>query len=165
MLLFHNGYESFLLVIDLVPYLRNLFFRLVKKVPFVRRKIAEELEKTKQGLEEDIVKSNKGSLYIERIPNDGIKYKDVLKMLDDYMQMNEMNWKNGAVSGCIFGADDELTELTTQVFTKFAWSNRLHADVFPEIRKMEAEVVRMVCTMFHGDEETCGAVSVTSELF
>jgi sphinganine-1-phosphate aldolase len=31
--------------------------------------------------------------------------------------------------------------------------------VFPDIRKMEAEVVRMVCRMFHGDDESCGTVN------
>ena len=41
----------------------------------------------------------------------------------------------------------------------FAWANPLHPDVFPDVRKMEAEVVRMCCTMFHGDSVTCGAVT------
>lgn len=40
-----------------------------------------------------------------------------------------------------------------------AWSNPLHPDVFPGVRKMEAEVVRMCCTMFHGDASSCGVVS------
>jgi sphinganine-1-phosphate aldolase len=34
----------------------------------------------------------------------------------------------------------------------------MHADVFPEVRKMEAEVVRMVCNMFNGGDDTCGTV-------
>lgn len=41
----------------------------------------------------------------------------------------------------------------------FAWTNPLHADIFPDIRKMEAEVVRMCCTMFNGDSQSCGTVS------
>lgn len=44
----------------------------------------------------------------------------------------------------------------------FAWSNPLHPDVFPDVRKMEAEVVRMCCTMFNGNEDTCGSVSLLS---
>lgn len=45
-----------------------------------------------------------------------------------------------------------------QVYGMFAWTNPLHADVFPDIRKMEAEVVRMCCTLFNGDKESCGTV-------
>ena len=40
-----------------------------------------------------------------------------------------------------------------------AWSNPLHPDSFPGLRKMEAEVVRMACNLFHGDKESCGCVT------
>lgn len=36
--------------------------------------------------------------------------------------------------------------------------------VFPGCRKMEAEVVRMVADMFHGDSSTCGVVSNCNSL-
>jgi len=45
------------------------------------------------------------------------------------------------------------------VYGEFAWSNPLHADVFPDVRKMEAEVVRMTCSMFQGGSKSCGTVS------
>lgn len=40
------------------------------------------------------------------------------------------------------------------------WSNPLHVDAFPVVRRMEAEVVRMCLTMFSGDSESCGTVSL-----
>lgn len=43
---------------------------------------------------------------------------------------------------------------------EFAWTNPLHPDVFPDIRHMEAEVVRMCLNMFHGDSNACGVVSL-----
>ncbi len=46
-----------------------------------------------------------------------------------------------------------------KVFVLFGDTNPLHADVFPDIRTMEAEVVRCVATMFHGDENACGTVN------
>jgi len=49
--------------------------------------------------------------------------------------------------------------LVVEVYAEFAWTNPLHPDVFPDVRKMEAEVVRMTCDLFHGDPVTsCGAV-------
>ena len=50
--------------------------------------------------------------------------------------------------------------LCMQVYADFAWTNPLHADVFPDIRKMEAEVVRMTCNLFQGGPESCGTVCV-----
>lgn len=40
-----------------------------------------------------------------------------------------------------------------------SYTNPLHPDVFPGVCKMEAEVVRMACDLFHGDESTCGTVN------
>ncbi|KAK6009714.1 hypothetical protein OSTOST_25337 [Ostertagia ostertagi] len=45
-----------------------------------------------------------------------------------------------------------------QVFKNFAWSNPLWPKLFPGVRKMEAEVVRMCCTLMHADAEGCGTV-------
>ncbi len=46
-----------------------------------------------------------------------------------------------------------------KVFNLFGDTNPLHADVFPDIRTMEAEVVRCVATLFHGDDNACGTVN------
>ena len=43
------------------------------------------------------------------------------------------------------------------------YSNPLHADVFQDIRKIEAETAKFVCTMFHGDENSAGVVSIQSQ--
>jgi glutamate/tyrosine decarboxylase-like PLP-dependent enzyme len=39
------------------------------------------------------------------------------------------------------------------VFGLFADSNALYPDLFPALRKFEAEVVRMACTMLSGDDQ------------
>lgn len=51
-----------------------------------------------------------------------------------------------------------VLNLHSQVYGDFAWSNPLHPDIFPGVRKMEAEVVRMSCTLFHGGPNSCGTV-------
>ena len=42
----------------------------------------------------------------------------------------------------------------------FAWSNPLHPEVFPNVVKMEAEIVRMTCNMFNGGPKAVGTVSM-----
>lgn len=63
-------------------------------------------------------------------------------------------------------SDDEraFNKLLEQTYGLFAFSNPLHADVFPGARKMEAEVVRMVISLFHGTEEHSGCVSHTGPI-
>lgn len=55
-----------------------------------------------------------------------------------------------------------LHKYFSQVYGDFAWSNPLHPDIFPGVRKMEAEVVRMACTLFHGGPNSCGTVCSTN---
>ena len=47
----------------------------------------------------------------------------------------------------------------TEVYGLAAWTNPLHPDTFPGVRKMEAEIVRMSCDLFGGDADACGTVT------
>lgn len=43
---------------------------------------------------------------------------------------------------------------------KFLLSNPLHPDVFPGVRKMEAEVIAMALSLFHADPQRgCGTTT------
>lgn len=44
-------------------------------------------------------------------------------------------------------------EIQNKVYALFADSNALYPDLFPALRKFEAEVVRMTCSMLSGDAE------------
>ena len=100
-----------------------------------------------------------GQKYIQKLPENGKTNKEILTMVQSYLNMVVLPYKKGAISGCIFDASDKITELTTQVYEKYCWSNPLHADVFPDVRKMEAEVVRWVLNLYNGDQNSCGTVS------
>lgn len=72
--------------------------------------------------------------------------------------LGKYNWKEGFISGAIYYYDEELIKLLTQVYGLASYTNPLHCDIFPGICKMEAEVVRLVANLFHGDSNTCGTV-------
>ena len=48
----------------------------------------------------------------------------------------------------------------TTVFGMTAYTNPLNPDVYPGIRKMEAEVVRMTGNLFHGGPSMAGTMSL-----
>lgn len=75
--------------------------------------------------------------------------------------MCKLEWKKGCVSGAIYSENDERLEtMMTQVFQAHLRSNPLHSDVFLGVRKMEAELIRWCCNLFHGGPESCGSVSL-----
>ncbi|ROT82895.1 putative sphingosine-1-phosphate lyase-like [Penaeus vannamei] len=81
----------------------------------------------------------------------------IQKQLDQSRKGNYA-WQDGKISGGAFsGSNDDLSEVLLKVYGMTALTNPLHADMFPGVRKMEAEIVRMSLSLFHGDEEACDA--------
>ena len=59
----------------------------------------------------------------------------------------------------MYHGGDELTEVATAAFRRFALSNPLHPDIFPSLRRMEAEVVAMTLSLFNGGPDACGTMT------
>ncbi|OON17326.1 hypothetical protein X801_06837, partial [Opisthorchis viverrini] len=70
-----------------------------------------------------------------------------------------IRWNEGFASGSVYPKDSSLADLSSRVFKEFIWANPLHPDLFPDVRRMEAEVVRMCLSMFHGDGDACGTMT------
>lgn len=95
------------------------------------------------------------------MPQNNIPVDEIIKLVTQYQGLSTVDWTGGRVSGGLYAPlqDQSLMQLMNFVFSKTAYTNPLHADVFPGIRKMEAEIVRMTCDLYSGDEHTCGTVT------
>ncbi|XP_017279775.1 sphingosine-1-phosphate lyase 1 isoform X2 [Kryptolebias marmoratus] len=100
-----------------------------------------------------------GMSYMKELPSKGLSQSQVMDKIKEYQTLNDVQWERGCVSGAVYWGDESLTKLLVKVYGDFAWSNPLHPDIFPGVRKMEAEVVRMSCTLFHGGPGSCGTVT------
>jgi len=78
------------------------------------------------------------------LPAEGWSEEQVRKALNDLEAMEHTRWEDGRVSGAVYHGGDELIKLQTEAFGMFTVSNPIHPDVFPGVRKMEAEIVAMV---------------------
>lgn len=79
-----------------------------------------------------------------KLPATGWSVDKVSEELEKLYSMKHTRWEDGKVSGAVYHGGDELVKLQTEAFGKFTVSNPIHPDVFPGVRKMEAEVVSMV---------------------
>lgn len=137
---------------------KKRIFKLARIIPSVRNRIDAELAKTEENFKNEILKSTKGLDYLLKLPYDGMKSNEILKVLDNYLALGAYDWKDGKVSGAVYNFDADVIDLLTKVYAKTMLTNPLHADLFPGICKMEAEVIRMTATLFNGGPETCGTV-------
>jgi len=138
---------------------KKSFFRFVRRLPIIGSLIKKEMAKTISSMEEEM-QTNATMPYFTELPTPGLGKKGVEDMVREYESMCRVDWRSGHVSGAVYGAtNQELCDVAGQVYCQHMWTNPLHPDLFPNIRKMEAEVVRMTLSMYNGDSSTCGTMS------
>ncbi len=83
----------------------------------------------------------------------------MLAELDKLAEMKRTRWEEGHVSGAIYHGGSDLLKLQADAYQKFGVANPLHPDVFPGVRKMEAEIVAMVLAMFNAPPSGAGVTT------
>jgi sphinganine-1-phosphate aldolase len=123
--------------------------------------IDKEIQKTLASMEESIAPAPKPGdpapyLILPKLPLAAEKLRSELRR---YQSMAKIDYKKGQVSGAVYHGGEDLTQTISEAYRMFCSSNPLHPDLFPGIRKMEAEVVKMVVDLFHGGERGCGSIT------
>ncbi|CAH2105868.1 unnamed protein product [Euphydryas editha] len=139
--------------------LRREFFRWLRHVPIVRRKIEERMTEIKRGFKKDVAKRLAGMTVYRELPERGLTAEEIAEEVKKHVALGLYDWKNGNVSGAVYHLSEDISKVACDAYALTAYTNPLHSDVFPGINKMEAEIVRMSINLFHGDDECCGTVT------
>uniref|UniRef100_A0A8C2JR96 sphinganine-1-phosphate aldolase n=1 Tax=Cyprinus carpio TaxID=7962 RepID=A0A8C2JR96_CYPCA len=142
---------------SLTSRVKKQFFKIIRKIPFIG--IQNQLNKALDDMSVSLCTLKEGMSYTKLLPVQGLTHKQLLDKIREYETLSEVDWAKGKVSGAVYWGDEKLTDLLVKVYGEFAWSNPLHPDLFPGVRKMEAEVVRMACALFNGGPDSCGTVT------
>lgn len=141
----------------LVGSLRNVYFAvrlflysIFLRSPGVRGQVNKEVNTAVEGLESKLVASGPDVTRYLTLPKEGWAPDRTRAELDKLANMEHTRWEDGRVSGAVYHGGKDLLELQTEAFGQFTVTNPIHPDVFPGIRKMEAEVVSMVCISTNG---------------
>uniref|UniRef100_A0A673JV82 sphinganine-1-phosphate aldolase n=1 Tax=Sinocyclocheilus rhinocerous TaxID=307959 RepID=A0A673JV82_9TELE len=147
---------------SLTSRVKKQFFKIIRKIPFIGATIQNQLNKALDDMSMSLCTLKEGMSYTKLLPAQGLTHKQLLDKIREYETLSESPaayWAKGKVSGAVYWGDEKLTDLLVKVYGEFAWSNPLHPDLFPGVRKMEAEVVRMTCALFNGGPDSCGTVT------
>ncbi|ELR23230.1 sphinganine1-phosphate aldolase BST1, putative [Acanthamoeba castellanii str. Neff] len=144
---------------DLRAYLVTFFFERARKIPYVKRKVAEEMDKVSASLRKTLLAGNEGMISHTRLPAEAIGAEDVLAELRTLQEMGHHKWEEGRVSGTVYHGGADITSISSRAYEMFIWSNPLHPDVFPGVRKMEAEIIAMIVHMYNGGPQACGTTT------
>ncbi|KAF2220937.1 pyridoxal phosphate-dependent transferase [Elsinoe ampelina] len=159
LLLYLHGYGPILSAQLLYRSVKARLYRLFISLPGIRTKVDAQVRSAIYGLEQKLLPSETGTSKFTSLPVEGWTGEQVRAELQKLGDMKHTRWEDGRVSGAVYHGGKELCELQAEAFGKFGVANPIHPDVFPGVRKMEAEVVAMVLGIFNAPE---GAAGVTT---
>ena len=141
-------------------YYKRKAIGILQCLPKIGPKIKAEIEKTKKEIHEDLMKVYGDEQFIVEL-SDGKTKEQVLEILKQYQKLEHIDWSQGRMSGAVYldYSNQNQLDLMRDVFAQTAYSNPLHAEVFPEIRKMEAEVGRITINLFNGTNQSVATVT------
>lgn len=173
-----NVYSAYIIIKNLLllyNYLRtygalgtaNQFVSFVKRVAFtafvstpgIRGKVQKQVQDALAELDVKML-PKAGTTRYQHLPTKGMSKEQLEGELQKLHDLGgETDWQSGKVSGAIYHGGKEMGELLSSAYSLFSLSNPLHPDVFPGVRKMEAEVVQMVLNMFHASSSGGGTTT------
>ncbi|GJN91433.1 hypothetical protein Rhopal_004454-T1 [Rhodotorula paludigena] len=143
-------------------------FAFMLLLPSVRRKVQGELDSVTVDLEKKIAPKDLDAPTHVTLPSSGLSADEVSAALTKLSELPNTKWESGRVSGAVYHGGKDMGDIWREAFGKFEVSNPLHADVFPGVRKMDAEIVSMCLSLFNSPlptsaiDEHGGAGTTTS---
>lgn len=128
------------------------------RLPGVRTTVRKQVDEAIAKLSTKMVPTNVPR-YLT-LPKEGWSEEAVRKELDTLANMDHTRWEDGYVSGAVYHGEEDLMRLQTEAYGKFTVANPIHPDVFPGVRKMEAEIVSMVLNLFNAPPGAAGTCTI-----
>ena len=144
---------------DAYAAVRRRLFRVFLRLPGVRATVQRQLDATITRMEQRINPSDPSLPAHKSLPSEGLTDSQVLAELDRLAALPHARWEDGRVSGTVYHGGAALGRLQAQAYEKFGVANPIHPDVFPGVRRMEAEVVAMTAALFHAPAGAAGCMT------
>ena len=154
-----RGRGLFGTTVDAYTSIRRTLYGIFLKFPGVRSKVQAQVNEAIAKMEGKLVPKGPGVSRYLTLPKEGWTETQVRGELEKLGEMEHTRWEDGLVSGAVYHGGNGLIKLQAEAFERFSVANPIHPDVFPGVRKMEAEIVAMVLAMVNAP---AGAAGVTT---
>ncbi|KAJ1963955.1 Dihydrosphingosine phosphate lyase [Dipsacomyces acuminosporus] len=131
----------------------------IRRAPGTGIIVQRNIDKIVKDIEKSMNPDIPGEAKYLTIPSKGMTDQEILAVLERRQNEAGVDWQHGRVSGAVYHGGEELVSLTNQAYAMFNLTNPLHPGVFPGLRRIEAEVVRMVLDLYNGTGECCGTTT------
>jgi sphinganine-1-phosphate aldolase len=121
---------------------KYLFFYIYSKTPKGKTYILSKKTKAIENIKNNVFKT-KWKRDFNEISDYGLPILQIKGVIESRKQP-----LNNKISGTIYNNKDTTQELAAYIYNLYMYSNPLHSDLFPELNKMESEIVKMVGDLF-----------------
>ncbi len=130
-------------------------FGLLKNCGPVKKKLEEETVKLEATMEHSLRPPgwNGGGEALRMLPKKGLPAARIIAEMKAFCGKEEPKWKDGMVSGAVYGGEEEVVELMGAASTLYGLTNPLHPDLWPSVMKFESEVCAMVTALVGGGDK------------
>jgi sphinganine-1-phosphate aldolase len=139
-----KGRGIFGTVLDASNAVHRTLYGLFLRAPGVRTQVRKQVSEAIVKMQMKLVPSGPSVTRYLTLPKEPWTADQVNAELVKLAEMEHTKWEDGYVSGAVYHGGESTLKLQTEAFGKFTVANPIHPDVFPGVRKMEAEVVAMV---------------------
>ncbi|KAN0111467.1 PLP-dependent transferase [Russula decolorans] len=145
---------------ELYVFIAQRTFRLIIKLPSVRKRVEEEMEFARVEIDQKLLPQGKDVVRHLALPKRGCTLEWILDSMEqmDQEAPSHADYREGKLSGAVYHGGDDMEKVLVAAFQRYCVSNPLHPDVFPAIRKMEAEIVA-ICLRMYNNPTGAGATT------
>jgi len=137
-------------------HLSNYVYSRLKRTKLVQSIIQSKTEPVIQEIRDELNKEVEILLPRPNLIERGMNESQIIQEFEKMKNLHSFDFKQGQVSGAVYSNTPELDKLIPQIYSYFSKSNPLHTNVFPAVRKMENDLVKMMINFFKGDEDVVG---------
>lgn len=138
---------------------RRVLYGYFLRMPGVRTQVRKQVAEALAKMQAKMVPAEGLAERHTALPKEGWADEDLRRELTSLANMDHTRWEDGYVSGAVYHGEENLLALQTEAYGKFTVANPIHPDVFPGVRKMEAEVVAMVLSLFNAPPDAAGVTT------
>ncbi|KAF8482574.1 PLP-dependent transferase [Russula ochroleuca] len=146
---------------DLYVFFAQKTLRLIIKLPSMRKKVDTGMDDARAEINRKLLPQGKDVVRHLALPKKGCTLEWILDEMEqmDLEAPSHTDYRDGKLSGAVYHGGDDMEKVLVAAFQRYCVSNPLHPDVFPAVRKMEAEIVAMCLRMYNNPT---GAGATTS---
>ena len=128
----------------LLKYLKNAILKKIKNTSYVKQKKQEAVDTIKGSF----FKKDPNYNPIIKLPLIGYSPEKINSELINFKSSSSKTLEQGKISGTVYTADNKLSEVIINAIKEYQFSNPLHSDIFPGLKKMESSIVSMCLNLF-----------------